>query len=302
MTEATEPGPGIYAGVPDHVYHSWSHAINQSTLKTLRSLTPNAAHYQLMFPKPPTPAMQFGTALHTAVLQPDELERFVVKGLEVTRQSAANKVLWEAHEDAHSGKIIIPHKGSTKVKGWDDLMRVQEALAGHPMAKSLINMEGVQREIAIIWTDPATGLLCRAKLDLLGRWLKKYNVICDLKSSDSDLSDDALRRAIGDFGYDQQATMYLDGMAALSQAMGHPEVPRIFVFLFVQPKPPYGVRAIQLDEYALKNGRWKNQKAMEIWAKCVENDEYPDWPNRVTELSLLPWHDVLESEFDAEVI
>ena len=281
------PGPGIHLNIPDGIYHSWPHAVSQSTLKTVRALTPAHARDNLLHPKEQTDAMAFGEALHLAALEPDEFGERVVCGLGVTRQSAANKELWKLFEEQNKGKLIISESKYAKLEA------MSEALRSHRLASSLLDMPG-HREASVLWEDEETGLLCKGRYDLIGRW-QDMNVIADVKTTDCDLSDDALKRTIGNFGYDVQAAYYLDGANVLAAADRH------FLLIFVTKKPPHHIRVIEPTENALFQGRTKYRKALRTWAKCVKEDNFPGFPEVVTQLDLMRWDELSDHELDEEI-
>src|SRR5690625_4787601 len=75
MIEVIEYTPGMtieppcfIANMPNSVYHSTPEGISSSGLKQmLRS----PAHYKFQASTPPTRAMEIGTSIHTALLEPD---------------------------------------------------------------------------------------------------------------------------------------------------------------------------------------------------------------------------------------
>jgi hypothetical protein len=93
------------------------------------------------------------------------------------------------------------------------------AVRAHPIAAKLLTAG--QPERTLIWRDPATGVLCRAKAD----WLRPDGIV-DLKTTES-AAPDALSKAAHNYGYAIQAPFYLRGHsrlphAALQQAVLRP--------------------------------------------------------------------------------
>lgn len=280
----------IIEGVPDEKYHSWQHLVSQSTLKTVRKLTPLDAYQELLVPWESTPAQDKGTALHLALLQPDEFEERVACGLGIDRRSNANKAKHEAHAQKHAGKIIL------KEPDFDDCFAATELVKGHPLAMSFLEMDGVKREVAGIFRDPEADILCKFKLDLVGYWRAQggHNVIADLKTTSCDLSDDELERAIGKFGYDVQGSFYSDGMTILSPAEWR------FFLIFVNTKRRT-IRIIEPSSDAYEHGKLKYRGALNKWADCCRKNEFPGWPGRVTTLGLKPWDQVKDWELDQQL-
>lgn len=279
--------PGVYQGVPDGAYHKWQWAVSQSTLKVVRHLTPAHARDELMNPSDQTAAMSMGDALHLAALQPEEFVKRVVCGLGIDRRSNANKAKHAEFEMENAGKLILKHDDFVKLEG------MAEAMQRHELASSMLAMKG-HKELSIVWKDPETGLLCKARFDVFGRW-RKMNVIADVKTIAFDMSDDDIERAMGKFGYDVQAAYYLWGASVLAEAA------REFRFIFVSKKPPHHIRVIGPTPTALAEGEHKYRTALNTWAKCVKSDVYPGFPEKVTLLGLKPWDEVMEREFDEGV-
>ncbi len=278
--------PGIYLGIPDTEYHSWQWAASCSLLKTVRNFNAKQAYHNQANPPDQTDAMAFGEALHLAALEPDTFSDRVVCGLGIDRRSNANKIAHLKFEKKNKGKLVLK---------WSDFERLEAmgaAMVTHPLAYEILSMDG-HREASMVWKDPETKMLCKARLDALGRW-QKWNVIVDVKTTTGGLSDDELERTIGRFGYDMQAAFYLDGADVLAKS------DRRFLFVFVTKNEPHHIRVIELSATALYEGRYKYRKALDHWAGCVKNKVYPGYPPVVTTLGLKPWDEVSERDFDQE--
>lgn len=283
--------PGLHPGVPEMVYRSWQFAVSQSTLQMVRKFHELRAYQEFTKPPEPEKYLDLGHALHLAALEPDKFQDQVVCGLSVRRQGAKNIALWKEFEEAHWGKIIL------NIPDFEKCLVMADALRKHALANELLNMPKARKELSVVWEDPIEKILCKGRYDLFGYWPRlNWSVIGDLKSTGTDLSSEALKRAIGVYGYDQQAAWYLDGAAALV-----PGVERHFLLIFVMSKPPHDVRIIEPFDSTIEEGRTKNRLAMKRWAKCVRSGKYPGFPQRVDRLGLMPWHEVKEWELDQEL-
>lgn len=283
----TLPPPGFYPDVPETVYRKWP-AVNQSLLKDVRDYHPEYAYEQLVSPSESTEAMKFGTAIHAALFEPETFEEGVVPGLTIKRQGEKNISEWLTFELEHRDQIIL-----TPTR-YDLAMLTAEKLRAHNYIGPLVNNPQRRVESAMIWKDPRTGMMCKAKIDLMTAW-KGRNWLVDLKMLNTKgakiLTEVACSKRMGELGHDFQAGMYLDGMLEL-----YPDNPIGFLIIYVQPEP-FDARIIAPDFYALKNGRWKYRTALRTWAKCVETGIYPGHPE-VAEIALQPYDDVIEREFD----
>lgn len=290
--EPTEPQ--WIQGVPDETYFSWQHLTSQSTLKIVRKLTPRDAYNDLLKGSESTPAKEKGTALHIALLQPELFEDRVACGLGIDRKSNANKAKHEAHGLKHAGKIIL------KAPDFENCHAAIEIIKGHPLAMSLLEMDGVQKELAGVFLDAESGALCKFKLDLCGYWRAEggHNVIVDIKTTSCDMSDDALERDIGKFGYDVQAAFYTHGTTVLSPLKG--DDAWRFMLIFVNPERGT-VRVIEPLPDAVEDGRIKYRGPLNKWAKCCKSGDFPGWPGKITRLSLKPWDRVSDFELDQQL-
>ena len=77
-------------------------------------------HARHEWEKPPTPAMEFGTAVHTAILESDEFEYRYVAGPQVDRRTKAGKAAWAKCQAENEGKIVLSaedHNRATTITG-----------------------------------------------------------------------------------------------------------------------------------------------------------------------------------------
>ena len=132
---------GIYFNMTDEEYHSLP-CLNRSTMEEVVIGDEQAAYSSYLNPdKPvnnPTPAMELGTAIHSAVLEPDDFGHLYIKKPEV-----------EDYQD----KIIF--KGNDDFKAF--LKNVGEKVSG-------TKAELIQR-ISPYIGDEETGILCKCRLD-----------------------------------------------------------------------------------------------------------------------------------------
>jgi len=148
------------------------------------------------------------------------------------------------------------------------------AVNTHPLAAKLLRAG--KPEQALIWPDPATGVMCRAKAD----WLRPNGVV-DLKTTESAAAE-ALSKAVHNYGYYLQAAFYLRGFRAL-----HPGVVPFFAFIAVEKAAPYLVHVHQLTERAMAYGDRKVSEALEIYRDCTASGIWPGYPtDEITEIDL----------------
>jgi hypothetical protein len=153
-----------------------------------------------------------------------------------------------------------------------------EAVKTHPIARKLLRPGGVP-ERTLIWEDPETGVMCRAKVD----WLRPRGMV-DLKTTES-AAPEALSKSAHNYGYAIQAAFYLRGFRAL-----HLGPDPFFAHVSVEKAAPYLVHATQLKERALTYGDRKVSEALQIYRDCTAAGVWPGYPeDEITEIDLPGW-------------
>lgn len=164
----------------------------------------------------------------------------------------------------------------------DEFDAVQEMVAAvrnHPTAGELFTAG--KAEVSLFWTDPVTGVPCRARPD----WLRD-DAIVDLKTSPS-VAPQQISKYVADFNYHLQASLYLAGATELG--LIEPEAP--FYFVFLSKNPPHLIKVVELDDVALRIGHERMTLALEIFRDCSESGIWPGYGDDI-ELISLPAYEV----------
>lgn len=254
--------------VSNEDYHAgpgWS----STTLKLLLR-SPIHAHVH----KEPTDAMQCGTAMHEALLEP---EVFAKKYLVEPKWEYPGNIKagikergdYYAKYPAHPPEHFLTHDDGKAVDGL-----VRRAAASSTFQKLIA---GAQYELAAYWVDPDTGLLCKAKADI---W--NGTLLADLKST-LDASWDEFRRTIGKYDYHVSAAFYLDGF---SQALRLPM--SAFIFIPIEKKYPHGMAFYSIDADGIECGRALYKKALGIIKEQGKKprSEWPCYSDSIQSISL----------------
>jgi hypothetical protein len=104
-----------------------------------------------------------------------------------------------------------------------------------------------------------------------------------------------LQKDIAKFGYHQQFAWYIDA----ARALGLADDDTAFVFVAQEKTPPYLVSVVQLDEMALRIGRFLNGEALRLYAQCRKTGRWPGYADDVQIVQLPGWY---ERQFDNEDI
>lgn len=263
---------GIHKNLTRREYESIE-AVNQSTLK-LFAKTPAHAREAMLHPKPPTEAMNFGSALHAAILEPKRFEAEYIAAPKFDRRTKEGKEAWAAWEENNRDKEIISADDMGAIKF------MQASCYADPVYKSLLTGAGTN-EVAVIWTDVKTGLRCKALLDRVTQYAG-YTVVLDIKSA-RDASELEFGRAVFRLGYHVQAAFYLEGLRVLAPTE------RRFFFGAVEKTPPYCVALYELDEEAIAQGRATVRRYLDSYAQCMATNVWPGYPSGVLPLALPSW-------------
>jgi exodeoxyribonuclease VIII len=166
------------------------HADPAISASHLHAISKSPAHYYARYLAPNRPpsiqtaAMQFGSLVHTAVLEPDELSKRY--GVCPPRNTKAGK---EAAAQMKADGI----EAITQTD-WDTAAAISEAVYDHPVASDLLS-KGALR--------------CKCRPD----WLRPDGIVVDLKTT-QDASRKGFAKSVANFRYHVQAAHYLNGLEA----------------------------------------------------------------------------------------
>lgn len=281
MSARTIPVEGVHPDIPAHVYHGWDCASN-SRLSIIHEKSPAHLRAQMEAPSEPTDAQVIGTATHVAVLEPDSFDGLYARGPEAKRNTNAGKAEWAAVEAKHPEKMIL------KPDDFDLCLALRDAVHRHAIARALIE-EAADRELSVVWGDPETGVLCKARLDGLAR---SIGAIVDLKTT-KDAAPREYMKSVHNFGYHRQAAFYLD--AARVHGMELTD----FVQVVVEKSAPYGVAVYRIEEAAIEAGRRQLRRLLDIYAECLSSGQWPCYGDEIQSITLPAW---AWGQIEAEVL
>lgn len=238
--------------------------VNWSSLREMR-ISPKHYRHALTVDRPDTEAFQRGRVTHCAVYEPEQLakryvceprfhkgmndETAVKKGYEGGKQAAAE---WaELHSDAE----IVP------AELYKAAMEMADALRADPHAGPLIR--GGFAEQLITWTDEATGIECRGRVDHVNGCLS------DLKTSRT-INPRQFAASAVRLGYHAQLAFYADGLAANGIYLQGPPC-----FIVVENAPPYDVAVLFCEAEDIAAGRKLYRECLDKLAECRATDIWP---------------------------
>lgn len=273
---ATEPPvPGVSASsclvknMPAHEYHADRDALSCSLLKPLLV---SPAHFQagLVAADRCSRARDFGTLVHLLFLEP----RAAAQELAVYPGVADRSAAFTEFEAKHSDRLVVDEP--TFAQG----RRVAEKLAetqyrGRPLQRFI---EEAVTEATIYFTEPATGLRMRVRLDAM-----HPDVSFDLKTTRHPGMRAFARDAV-DKDYDLQAYMY-----SLARCLYEGKTTAApFVFITAENSAPYSVSTLEAGDNFMGNGALKFKACASAFKACTQTGHWPDLgTNAVIELE--PW-------------
>ena len=263
--------PGIYSGLSNADYHAGP-GISKSGLDLIAR---SPLHYWDAYINPSrpqrveTPAMAFGTAVHTAILEPHDFARWIVMD-KVDGRTTAGKAA-KAEAEARAAAEGVPMIDSATLA---TIKRIATQVEDHPMIGHILDT-GVP-ELSVYWVDEDTGVFCRCRPDWLGA-----NCVLDLKTTE-DASPQAFMNSAYTYRYWVQASFYMDGLAANGLNMFE------FIFAAIEKSSPHAVMAYPAGDALIAAGRREYKRLLRTYADCLAGGDWPGYAG-VWELALPRW-------------
>jgi hypothetical protein len=255
--------PGFYDDIPEREYHADAESLSVSGAKLL--LRAPALYVYRLTHAEYRDEFDIGSAAHQLVLGTGP--EIVDVGADDWRTKAAQSKRDELRDE---GAIPLLSKDYRRVH------EMSEALSSHGFATKLLS-NGVP-ELSAYAVDEPTGIMRRGRFDLFGS-----DVLVDYKTAAS-AQPEAFAASVARFGYDMQASWYLD----LAESLG--ERRDGFAFVVQEKDPPYLVEVYDIDELALERGARRNRRALDLFERCLIDDEWPGYTGQMfTTLHLPRW-------------
>lgn len=245
-------------------YHAHP-AISSSKIKLLYD-DPYAVEWLSKSPQDSekTAALDIGSAVHAALLEPELYERDYVVMPDLNLRTNAGKAEKKAFIEKHAGINIITAQDHIKIS------YIVSSVLAHPQAAKLIKQKTrAYVERSFFWTDEETGINCRCRPDKLifGEQTGGPILILDIKTTADNIDD--FSRAIEKYKYYLQAAFYTDGLEAATKATNFE-----FVFLVIQKSISagrYPVRLVKIADDYLKLGRAEYKEVLQNYKYYKDN-------------------------------
>jgi hypothetical protein len=272
---------GLHEDVPMEVYHGdccEGPSVSASNLITMEQECPARAWWE-SYRNPDredkdTPSLFFGRVLHTLLLEGQEVfdERYRIQPKDLSLSTKDGLAFKKECEKA--GLEIVKQEIFEKARA------MVRALQANPLAARALS-DG-RSEQTLIWKDEPTGLWLKARPDFLPKGMR---AVPNYKTADS-AKPDEFRKSAFNLGYHQAAALMLDGLKAVL------DWDRPHHFWIAQEKTePFVVTLCTMRDEDLQWGRLLNRRALDLWARCIERNEWPGYAEGVVQIGMEPWRD-----------
>ena len=261
------PEDGVYENMPNEDYHRID-ALNASTVKAFCQSGIHGEH-SLYKPNEGAAALWFGSAFHSALLEPEDFEarvhHYEDTGIGPTAEVAHKRYL-EDHPDAIAMR-----------KGWaEQIGDMTNRINSHPACPYMLHGTEGQNELTFIWRVPLdidgqrVLVPCRARADRFIPAFSPYEGadevagIIDLKTC-RDSSPNGFERDIGNYSYHIQAAWYLAGAIACGRLDKLHD--NCYTIIAVEKSPPHPVGVYPINTASLQYGVQECWRGMRAYVK-----------------------------------
>jgi len=267
----------IVESLPAQAYHS-DDAVGSSLIRKLQTSTPMHTREMLATPMA-SPAMALGTALHAAILEPENDLAQAVVSPDVDKRTKAGKEIHAEFELSYQGqgRCIISADQAQQLDGMiaacEKDWRIKHSLSACK-----------KREVSVF--GEIGGYPAKARLDA---W-NGHGMVCDLKTT-RDLANLDFEKSIANFGYGMQAAWYRAVLRSAMTATGQ-MLPDdfMFVFLVIETNAPFGTGVFRMRDDVMDCYSDRLVELQNEWWKCKAENKYPGWPqDDVVDIGLPAW-------------
>lgn len=228
----------------------------------LKEMLRSPAHYYHYknAPRVDKKCYRLGTAIHTALLEPDRFKSDYIISPEFNRRSVAGKEAEAEFIKNNIGKFIVTEAELEAITG------IAESVSYHRDAMAILRLS--KNEVSHFWQDEETGIYMKCRSDALTDFCN-----LDIKSTE-DASPNAFVRSCANYNYDMSAYIYSEGTRIVSG------MPRRFGFLAVEKKAPYQVALYFAPDEMLASGMVRYRDALNQLKECRASGKWPGYqPN-----------------------
>ena len=250
-------------GMTNEQYHAYP-AISNSGL-TLIDISP--ADFAYAEPRETTRAMEIGTAIHAALLEPAAfaIDYLLLRDV-ADRRCSEYKQAIASHSKAH----VLTGKEADKITG------MMASVSINNEATELLSRKG-HSELSAFVMCPVNEVLMKCRFD---RITHDFEVIDIKKTQDSRY--ESFQRSIAKYRYHVQDAFYSYVFECIT---GTPLAS--FRFLAIEENSPHKNKLYEMDDESKQVGHRIAMRNLATYAECERNGDYP-YPDGSNELMCLP--------------
>lgn len=217
-----------------------------------------------------SPAMEFGTVFHMAILEPERFDTTYTRTPDDYDGRTKEGKAWKAQAEALGLTILTP-------ADWQRIEAMGDTFTSHPEIAPFLDASGKAEHI-LTWLDPETGLKCKGRLDKLLDDGRIFGVKTTSKFSARQFQSHAW-----ELFYHAQWAFYHDG--AVACGIDVPEVAEGVV----ETAGPFDACLYVVPAHILERGRETYRGWLRLLAECEARNEWPGrYPTRL-EFSAPAW-------------
>lgn len=241
--------PGVFAGVPNDVYHA-SEGISKTNICDINR---SVAHFLLSkrHPIKQTDPMLKGSALHDICLLPE----FYASHYKVSPTKGKNTKGYKDFCAKYPDNSILTPGMVYDVK------EMRDSLFNNPTIKHVLQSKSTLREVSIWAIDPVTGLLLKIRPDII-----HDGIIFDIKTTVSP-NPGGFLHSVYDYKYHVQSAYYQYVSSLIGMSIDN------FVFLVVGSKPPYLTGIYDLNTELEESGEEFFRESLKTYSNYLNSDD-----------------------------
>lgn len=248
------------------VYHA-SPGLSSSALKILALKSPAHFVHYLSAPKKTTPAMEWGTTVHSYILEGAPLAILP----ELNLRTNEGKTHLKLFTEKHAGQLVVTAKEA------DDLKHMRESVMALPVARDAIENGLIEHSG---YAELQNGLSARIRPDIMK---PSERLVLDLKTCE-DGSREKFAKDIVNLGYHIQAAWYLRIANLIS-----PDSITTFGWIAVEKSAPHCATIYIASEEFLMLGNLELDRALRMLDECLESNVWPGYSSEVDIISPPAW-------------
>lgn len=210
-----------------------------------------------------------GSAVHSLVLEPMKFfeDNYVMK--KVDKRTTLGKQEYAAALNSAGDRNLIDEETFSQAKGMQESILTRIKWLKETLKNCAI-------EQSFFWVDEDTGIQLKSRPDAYNE-----DFYIDLKTCSS-IRD--FHRNVFNYNYHTQAAMAREALHKHKNIKySH------FIYVVVEERYPYLAKSFCLDEASLELGRNEFKRGAEIYKRCIETNEWPDYGSSVEQIYLPHW-------------